>query len=169
MPSDLLRLSLAPTVSASVDRQSSQIGIRPLEAVDTAALAEVYFDSYPRGVAVDDVGAARKDIESTFCGDYGRLRLDASASAWRGNRLVGAVMVVERSIWDKHLDGPFIIELFVSPSSRRVGAGRALLQHAIATCVAAGDPALSLRFGEGTSSAAMKLYHDLGFITHPGS
>ena len=49
------------------------------------------------------------------------------------------------------------------PAARGKGVGRALVQHAVDVCAAAGDPALSLRFGEGTSEAAMGIYQKLGF------
>ena len=32
-------------------------------------------------------------------------------------------MVVERSIWDEGLDGPFIIGVFVAPEARGLGTG----------------------------------------------
>lgn len=49
-------------------------------------------------------------------------------------------MVVTHSIWDEHLTGPFIIDLFIDPHARGKGIGRALVQHAIATCCDAGVP-----------------------------
>ena len=92
-----------------------------------------------------------------------KLRADASTTAWVGGRLAGAIMVVTHSIWDEHLTGPFIIDLFIDPHARGKGIGRALVQHAIATCCDAGDHTLSLRFGQGTSDAAMRIYQRLGF------
>lgn len=72
-------------------------------------------------------------------------------------------MVVERSIWDEGLEGPFIIDLFVSPQARGRGVGRSLVQHAVQICALAGDAALSLRIGVGTSPAALAIYASLGF------
>ena len=77
--------------------------------------------------------------------------------------MLGAVLVAEGSIWDGWLAGPFIIDLFVSPQARGIGAGRLLLEHAVRACRAAGDERVSLHIGEGTSPAALRLYQGLGF------
>lgn len=126
-------------------------------------LAQCYLMSYPPDVAASDLDEAREEMNATFRGDYGKLRADASTTAWVGGRLAGAIMVVTHSIWDADLAGPFIIDLFTDPAARGKGVGRALVQHAVDVCSAAGDPALSLRFGEGTSEAAMGIYQKLGF------
>lgn len=102
-------------------------------------------------------------MDATFRGEFGELRADASATAWVDGQLAGAIMVVTRSIWDADVDGPFIIELFAAPDVRGRRVGRTLLHRAMSACAAAGDGALSLRFGEGTSQAAMAIYLDLGF------
>lgn len=73
-------------------------------------------------------------------------------------------MAVERSIRDAVLAGPFLIDLLIAPTARGLGPGNALLDHAIRVCAHAGDPRLSLRFGEGTSDAAMTLYRRSGFL-----
>lgn len=162
MPTDLLTLrppsppALHPTPAATtLVRLTPDLG---------ADLARVYLASYPPEVGAADLAEARAEIAATFAGDYGVLRHDASAAGLVDGRCVGCVMVVERSLWDHDLEGPFVIELFVDPAARRRGLGRALMTHAVAACVAAGDPALSLRFGEGTSPEAHHLYADLGFV-----
>ena len=80
-----------------------------------------------------------------------------------GGRPAGAVLTVERSIWDEGLEGPFVIDLFVDPQLRGRGIGRALMTGAMLACRNAGDAQLSLRVGEGTSDAAHRLYGSLGF------
>ncbi|WP_124106158.1 GNAT family N-acetyltransferase [Kocuria tytonicola] len=167
MPSDILRLSLH-TVTRSTHR-SSPVSIRFLDAASRTSLAKLYFEGYPLGVAAEDMASAREEIDAVFRGDYGALRPDACATAWVNNRPVGAVMVVDYSIWDEWLDGPFIIDLFVHPHYRGLGAGRALVLHAIEACSLAGNAAISLRFGDGTSPAAMGLYKGLGFVPYPSA
>ena len=161
MSTDLLTLHLPPTHSA--DHAPGSLELRGLDAGTADDLARCYRAAYPPGVAASDLTEAREEMEATFRGDYGELRADASASAWVDGRLAGAIMVVTHSIWDADLAGPFIIDLFTDPAARGKGVGRALVQHAVDVCSAAGDPALSLRFGEGTSEAAMGIYQKLGF------
>ena len=161
MPTDILSLPLGSLTGA--DPNHACVTLRPLESATIAELASIYLESYPPGVAVSDLEEATEEMEASFRGDFGTLRSDASASAWHDDHPVGAIMVVEHSIWDEGLEGPFIIDLFVSPMSRGLGAGRALVSHAVASCTRAGNSTLSLRFGDGTSPAAMAIYRDLGF------
>ncbi|WP_409482880.1 GNAT family N-acetyltransferase [Arsenicicoccus dermatophilus] len=165
MTSDLLGVN--PQTATTGDGPPPRVALRPLEAATTTALAALYLASYPPGIAAADMDEAVAEIEATFRGEYGVLRSDAGATAWSADHPVGAIMVVERSIWDPGLDGPFVIELFVAPEARGLGAGRALMAHAIQACARSGDAALSLRVGEGTSPAAMAIYRSLGFAPPP--
>ncbi|MCT1460380.1 GNAT family N-acetyltransferase [Aestuariimicrobium sp. p3-SID1156] len=159
MPSDLMTLHLTAATS-----QSTPTELVPLDRGRTQELAEAYFNAYPPGIACTTTDEAVREIHETFAGEYGDLRCDASAMAVHDGRVVGAVFVVERSIWDAELDGPFIIDLFVDPVAQGMGLGRALVQHAANQCAAAGDEQLSLRVGAGTSLAAQALYEHLGFV-----
>ncbi|PMC75299.1 GNAT family N-acetyltransferase [Brachybacterium sp. UMB0905] len=161
MPNDLLTLPL--TGAAARELPESPIDLRPLEAADIDSLAALYLAAYPPGVAAADLAEARTEMEESFAGDYGILRPDACATAWIEGEAVGAIIVVERSIWDEDLVGPFIIDLFASPAARGHGVGTALVAHAVRACAAAGAPALSLRIGEGTSAAALHIYQRHGF------
>lgn len=161
MSTDLLTLRLPRPTTTPVVPPGVRLGT--LEPGDGELLAQAYLAAHPPGVAAQDLAEAREEMTSTFRGDYGDLRLDASATAWVDDHLAGAVMVVTHSIWDEGLVGPFIIDLFTAPRARGRGTGRALVQHAVHACGVAGDVALSLRFGDGTSEAAMALYRDLGF------
>lgn len=161
MPSDLMTLHLSGPTS-----QPTTADLVPLDPNRIQELAEAYFNAYPLGIACNTLEEAVQEMRETFAGEYGSLRHDASAMAVYQGRVVGAIFVVERSIWDAELDGPFIIDLFVDPVAQGAGLGRALVQHAISECVAAGDEQLSLRVGEGTSPAAHALYKSLGFVSH---
>lgn len=160
MPSGVMTLRLAGTASTLI-----AVDLQPLDAASTDELAAAYLNAYPPGVACNTLDEAVQEIRDTFAGEYGTLRHDASAMAILNGRVLGAVLVVERSIWDAELDGPFIIDLFVDPVARGTGLGRALVQHAVNQCAAAGDEGLSLRVGEGTSPAAHALYRSLGFVS----
>ena len=127
-------------------------------------LARLYLVSYPPGIGAGNRAEALSEIAATFQGDYGVLRPGASLMAETGGRPAGAVLTVERSIWDEGLEGPFIIDLFVDPQLRGRGIGRALMVGAMLACRNAGDAQLSLRVGEGTSGAAHHLYESLGFL-----
>ncbi|WP_022882397.1 GNAT family N-acetyltransferase [Gryllotalpicola ginsengisoli] len=161
MPSDVRILALdnsLPTTSTLPG-----LRVRPITNADREDLAVLYRDSYPPEVGAHDLDEARTEIDMTFAGDFGKLRRDASLLALIGGDPAGAVLVVARSIWDEDLPGPFVIDLFVHPSHRGLGIGRALMVGAIAACRAHGDTTLSLRVGEGTSPAAHALYAGLGF------
>lgn len=164
MPSDLMTLTLTGrmTTPASIDA----VELRAIQTSDRDALATAYLAAYPPGVAAASLSDARQEMDDTFAGEFGRLRHDLTRVATLQDRPVGAILVVDTSIWDPQLDGPFIIDLFVHPDVRGMGAGRALIDEAIHACAAAGDATISLRFGEGTSPAAHALYTRAGFTPH---
>ncbi len=161
MPSDLLTLALQPHEELQPHSDPSLV---PMDLRWRDQLALAYLDAYPPGVAAENLDDARQDIDDTFAGEYGTLRNDASWVALQGGRAVGAVHVVERSIWDPELPGPFIIDLFVAPAAAGQGLGRSLIRAAVAACTQAGDTQLSLRIGAGTSAAAAHLYVGHGFM-----
>lgn len=167
MSSDIHTLSLrAPLVLPGT---ADRITVRPLGPADRDVVAQLYLDSYPPGVGAVDLASALDEITATFTGQYGELRIEASLLAHIDNTPAGAIFTASRSIWDRDLEGPFIIDLFVDPSHRGAGAGRALVIGAIKECAANQDRTLSLRVGEGTSPQAHSLYAGLGFLPLGGS
>ena len=124
----------------------------PLDQSQREELARLHLDSYPPQVGAEDLDDARREIDETFIGQFGTLRSDASWLTRAGGRLAGAILVVERSIWDDHLDGPVVIDLFVYPEARGLALGRSLVLAAMEACTSAGDRQLSLRVGDGTSA-----------------
>lgn len=111
-----------------------------------------------------DTSRPRIAIDATLVGEYGALRHDACLVAFRHGAAAGAVLVVEHSIWDPQLPGPFVIDLFVTPAARGHGVATTLVMAAIEACRATGDATLSLRVGTGTSAAAHAIYATLGFV-----
>lgn len=161
MASDLLTIRLRAEHSSFTPPNSVTL-LQPEHFDD---LAHAYLAAYPPGVAAANLDEARQEMQDTLAGEYGRLRSDASWAATLDRRAVGCIMVVERSIWDPEVSGPFVIELFVHPEAAGSGLGRALVLSAMSACFLAGDASMTLRVGEGTSPAAHRLYRGLGF--HP--
>ena len=159
MPSDLLTADLSLLPARALPEPLPRI----IRIDDLEPLARLYLISYPPGIGAGSHAEALSEIAATFEGDYGVLRPGASLVTEAGGRPAGAVLTVERSIWDEGLEGPFIIDLFVDPQLRGRGIGRALMTGAMLACRNAGDAQLSLRVGEGTSDAAHRLYGSLGF------
>lgn len=159
MPSDLLTADLSLLPARALPEPLPRI----IRTDDLEPLARLYLISYPPGIGAGSHAEAISEIAATFEGDYGVLRPGASLVAEAGGRPAGAVLTVERSIWDEGLEGPFVIDLFVDPQLRGRGIGRALMTGAMLACRNAGDAQLSLRVGKGTSEAAHRLYGSLGF------
>ena len=160
MPSDLMTLSLTgrTTTPASIDA----VELRCIQTSDRDALATAYLAAY----AATSLSEAQQEMDDTFADEFGVLRHDLTRVATIEDRPVGAILVVDKSIWDPQLEGHFIIDLFVHPDARGLGVARALLDTAVHACARAGDDTLSLRVGEGTSPAALALYTRAGFQQH---
>ncbi|HJX78652.1 GNAT family N-acetyltransferase [Glutamicibacter sp.] len=161
MPSDVLQADLqhsdfTPTVSPYAV-------ICRAEPLSSAALAAAYFAAYPPGVAAGTLAEAQTEMKESFAHEFGHLLENASFVALHQGSPIGAIFVVEESIWDEDISGPFIIDLFVDPRHQGQGLGRALISAAMSACKAYGADTLSLRIGDGTSGAALELYKRLGF------
>ncbi|WP_433676020.1 GNAT family N-acetyltransferase [Microbacterium gorillae] len=154
-------LELIP--SPVLDAIPEHVSLRHIMAADRDDLAALYFVSYPPDIGAADLQDAIAEIDMTFAGDFGELRLDASQIAFVSDEPAGAILVTAASIWDADLPGPFVIDLFVDPGFRGRGVGGALMTAAIAACQRRSDRTISLRVGEGTSAAANALYTRLGF------
>lgn len=133
--------------------------LRPPAVEDAVALGKLYFEAYDAGVAAATEREALEDIELTFAGEYGVLAPSLSRLAWDGDRLVGALLVVERAPWPDTPDCPFVIELFTAPEHRRRGLARALLAGVLAVTDRR-EVALRVSADNGP---ALALYRDLGF------
>lgn len=161
MPSDLLAVD--PRFPGPRGRRDPALALPPVTPRDTAALANLYAVSYPPSVGAATMQEAVAEIEATFASEYGVLDGNASLLARLDGEAAGCVLVTERPVWGPDLAGPFIIDFFVAPQARGRGVGRGLLEAALDACARAGAVRVSLRIGEGTSSAALHLYVVLGF------
>lgn len=92
-----------------------------------------------QGVGASQASPTATRIDETLASEFGALRSDACWLAYAGGKPAGAILVVERSIWDDPLDGPFIVDLFVHPEARGLGLGHLLVMAAMGACTSAGD------------------------------
>ena len=145
--------------------------LRPPTPDDAPALAQLYFATYPPGVACATLAEAQEDIRATFAGDYGDLWPDASAqiehllaTKLATPTLAAAVLTVHRAPWEGTPACPFIVELFTSPAHRRRGLARIALTHTYNAALAAGATAIALRVATD-NTPALSLYRDLGFAS----
>lgn len=104
MPSDLMTLSLTgrTTTPASIDA----VELRCIQTSDRDALATAYLAAYPPGVAATSLSEAQQEMDDTFADEFGVLRHDLTRVATIEDRPVGAILVVDKSIWDPQLEGP---------------------------------------------------------------
>jgi ribosomal protein S18 acetylase RimI-like enzyme len=141
--------------------------IRPARSGDKAALAEIYFASYPRSI-VADPAAAREEMKQTFGGEYGSLDLGASPVVVSGGEIIAAVLTVGEAPWVDTPPGPFIIEVMVRPEHRGRGLARRCLAAAARTLSSQGKQTVALRV-MSDNEGALALYRDLGFRPWEGS
>lgn len=159
-------ITLSPIADLTLFSSVSDVPVRPLRPSDRDSSAELHLASYPPNIGSVDLAGAVAEMDAILSGKYGILRFDASFVALSDDTPVGAILTTSRSVWDPELDSPFMIELFVSPRYRQLGAGRALVIQAVRACGQNRDQAVSLCVGEGTSPAAFRLYEQLGFRRH---
>lgn len=117
MPSVLMTLTLAGR-STHTPGKIDAVKLRGIEMSDRDALAAAYLAANSPGVAAASLRDARQEMDSTLDGEFGTLRTDLTRVAEVQGLPIGAMLVVEESIWDSELDGPFIIDLFVHPEAK---------------------------------------------------
>ena len=128
----------------------SRPGLRPLGALDLDEAAELH------GLAFRPLGErawTRQEL----------AELLASPGA-RGALLEGDGGATGFALWRVILDEAELLTIAVHPNARRRGAGRALLDAAIARSREAGAGVLLLEVGED-NPAARGLYDSIGFST----
>jgi hypothetical protein len=90
-----LTLSTSPTGRPPAAVPSGY-ALRSVTEADLNVLGHLYYDSYPPGVAGDNLDEAITDIEASFRGDYGELWPEASPVAVTAGELVAVIMTVTR-------------------------------------------------------------------------
>ena len=131
---------LRPIDRPAADLLPSYLAAHPPDHVDTPLIADE--DSL-------------EFLSRALAGELGPL-LASSGLAIQDDRVVGAVLVASLDDPEPPFIGPWVMELFRTPGAR--GAGRALLQRALALCE---GPTLGLAVTHG--NPAKRLYVALGF------
>lgn len=147
-----------PTDRVEATSIPTGLTVRVLEEEELPHVSHTYWRTYLDTPNEMSLPEATKDILASWNGEYGRWLADACLGAWRDDELIGAVLTVLDPPWPDVPPGAFIIDLFVLPSARRRGAGRALVtavQHNLKTSIA-------LRVDE-SAREARALYESLGF------
>jgi len=139
-----LTLSTSPTGRPPAAVPSGY-ALRSVTEADLNVLGHLYYDSYPPGVAGDNLDEAITDIEASFRGDYGELWPEASPVAVTAGELVAVIMTVTRPPGEDAPDCPFIIEASVHPAHRKRGLARAAMVRCFDVVEAAGEVAVALR------------------------
>ena len=162
--SEQKQLTLIADVSRVLELGSPEVegyAVRSVVPGDRAALVKLYYTSYTRD-AVVDMDDARDDMAKSFEGEFGVLDTDASLVATNGKRLVGSILTVENAPWWDTPPGPFIINLFVHPDSRRQGLAFYMIVAAARELARKGKKTAALRV-MSDNTGAMCLYERLGF------
>lgn len=148
-------------------RGQSPVVLRSATFQDKSDLAELYFAAYSRDV-VSTMGAAQKEMDLMFHGEYGELDLASSPvkSSLRG--IAAAVMTVHDAPWPDTPPGPFIIEVMVRPDYRRRGLAENCIIAAASELHAHNKRSVALRV-MSDNEGALALYRGLGFSTWNGS
>lgn len=139
------------------------ISTRSLSTEDVAALGQLYFSAYDKGLAEQSLEAATESIAASFDGKFGKLLTDASQVVLDENgNIVAGILVVERSSYDGTPEAPFLIELFTDRDHRRQGLAERLVLLSADKLFNAGYKEVAVRVKE-SNSAALALYLSLDF------
>jgi GNAT superfamily N-acetyltransferase len=135
--------------------------IRPVQENDAPALAELYLAAYSREI-VQDLAAAREEMQRTFAGEYGPLVAALSPVITSTGQVVSTVLTVAQAPWPDTPAGLFVIEVITHPGHRRRGLARAGLGWVGSKAQEQCFGTLALRVEAG-NAAALALYRTCGF------
>jgi len=168
MTLDLTRRDPMPRAHSSARAPSDDaITILSLRS-DPDRYTNVLMGAYPVGHVDHDAaellpGGARHTMASYLSGSViGPMRWDASCEAVYDDDVIGFIVIATSASGRLFPGGPWVTDIAVDPRLHGRGVGRALLTHAIAALVAAGDVRLGLAVSHG--NRARDLYARLGFV-----
>lgn len=141
--------------------------ISTLTAADAAAYRALMLEAYEQAPDAFTTTAAerRAEPESWWVKRIGSAEgLATSFGAWQDKALVGTV-ALEYSAKPKTRHAVLVLGMYVQPSQRGSGLGRALMQAAIAAAASRpGIRSLNLTLTEG-NEPALRLYRSVGFVS----
>jgi ribosomal protein S18 acetylase RimI-like enzyme len=111
-----------------------------------------------------DAMAAAASMRKAANGEVLGPLLDSSVLATRGDTVVGACLVTDRT-GEPPSGGPWVLDIFRDPDDPARGVGAAMLAHAARSLRSVGLAALSLVV-TADNEPALALYRDLGFEEH---
>lgn len=133
---------------------------RPVTPADAEDLAILLYSAF-RGT-IDDEGesfaAARREIDTTLAGGYGRLLFDCSFVIEQDAALASACLIS----WYEPSAAPFVVFTMTQPTSKGQGMARFLLTQSINALVRQKHSRLELLVTDG-NEPAQNLYTSLGF------
>lgn len=148
------------TVRLTRQSPDSRWSARTVRTTDAPELSLLLYAAF-RGT-VDDEGDtledARREIEKTFSGVYGRFLSDGSFVVEAGGALASACLVS----WYEATDSPLVVFAMTRPESKRRGMARTLLQTSMNALLDAGHERLTLIVTRD-NEPAIRLYSGLGF------
>ena len=154
IPLDGLRVSGADPAIRALDRASD---------ADRAALAAILEPAdYWRTDAQNDAAA---EVDAALEGVYGEL-VDDCCLVWEQHGRVHAfILVARRCVWRPELpDGPFLLDIAVSPEYRRKGLARRLVEAVVkrlGELSPAQEPVLAM-FIDQDNAASIALFSGFG-------
>ena len=140
----------------------SEFEIRECNLHDIDSIGKLYFHSYDAGQACESEEGSILDIKNSFEGEYGLFWPQVSMVALDNNKIIGSIMVVHKNSWDKKIDCPYIIELFVHRDYRKKGVAKSLILSSCEAIKKSGQHEVALTVVEN-NTIARNLYCSIGF------
>lgn len=150
----------ATTSSRTAGRPPAGVTLHTIDERDLGDVGRAYWRTYLDTPHQMSLTEATDDVLAAWNGEYGRWLREGSllARIVDHDDLAGAILTVEDPPWPDVPRGPFVTDLFVLPTRRRRGVGRALVQAVLAAL----PTAVHLRVDDAATEARA-LYATLGF------
>ncbi|MBC7290902.1 MAG: GNAT family N-acetyltransferase [Actinotalea sp.] len=155
-------LLVSTSVPPAALRPPAGVALDTVRRQGLTDVARAYWLTYLHTPHRMSMTEATDDVQAAWGGKYGRWLTEGSLLARSDDDVIGAILTVADAPWPDVPRGPFVIDLFVLPTSRRRGTGRALVQAVLAAVPAT----VALRVDD-SATEAHALYATLGFRPAP--